>query len=79
MPQIDLKPLPPAEAVSFFRSKGFAASIKQHALLAPPGTCGLVASILAVVVVEREVGWAINPGQPGLHHDGVALLWTELS
>ena len=47
MPQIEIKPLPPEEAVRFFRGNGFAVSINQHALLAPPDAHGLVASVLA--------------------------------
>ncbi len=53
MPQIELKPLPPADAVCFFRGSGFAVSINQNALLSSPGTRGLAASVLAVV--ERAV------------------------
>ncbi len=55
MPQIEIKPLPPEEAVRFFRGNGFAVSINRHALLASPDACGLVASVLAVV--EREAGY----------------------
>ena len=54
MPQIELKPLPPAEAVAFFRGNGFAVAINQHALLAPPDVRRLGVSVLAVV--ERAAG-----------------------
>ncbi len=49
MPRTNLKALPPEEAGRFFRRNGFAVSINQRALLAPPDARGLVASVLAVV------------------------------
>ncbi len=59
MPQIELKPLPPAEAVAFFSGNGFAVSINQHGLLSFSDARGLVASVLAVV--ERAVEAGITP------------------
>ncbi len=43
------------KAALYTASNGFAVSIDQHTLLAPPDVCGLLASALAVV--ERGKGY----------------------
>lgn len=43
MRQIDLHPLPPEEAVRFFRGNGFEVSINQHVLLSSPDMRDLTA------------------------------------
>ncbi len=45
------------KAAPYTASNGFAVSIDQHALLASPDARGLLASVLAVVEREADVGW----------------------